>query len=145
MAVGFLLGVSSCWSDCTHVDCWPEVFGEIAVTPEQIPADGQTNAEVAIFLHIAWETCGIYDKPLTPAEGVVVRLESSRNSGGAARVDIIEQPTGATDADGRTVAYLWSSTPGEAQLRVTQEGSLVCENWEGNECLPLEAIITFVE
>lgn len=144
MVVGLLFGISSCWSDCGHGDCWPAVFGEMTATPEQIPADGQTNAEVSVFLYLAWETCDIHDKPLTPVGGVAVMLESSRNTGGTV-VDNIEQPTRPTDADGMAVAYIWSSTPGESQLRATQDGAIMCEGLEGKECVPLQVLVTFVE
>lgn len=79
-----------------------------------------------------------------PVEGIDIRLESSRNQGGN-EVDFIEQPTGPTDAKGSVIASIWSSTPGELQLRVTANGAVLCERWENGECVPLQVMMTFVE
>jgi hypothetical protein len=116
--------------------------GEMVIDPEQIPADGQTAAEISIFV--------MDDLAGYPIQGIWITVESSRNQGGNV-LDIIEQPIAPTDADGRAVAYLWSSTLGEAQFAALysrsegEQGAPLCSGWEAGECVPLRVLITFVE
>ena len=116
--------------------------GEMYIDPEQIPADGQTAAEISIFVHD--------DISSDPIQGIWIVVESSRNQGGNV-LDIIEQPIGPTDADGRAVAHLWSSTLGEAQFAALYSGfqggagAPLCSSWEAGECVPVRVLVTFVE
>lgn len=113
--------------------------GEMTVTPDQIPADGQSAVEIVVWV---FEGAG---DVRTALSGIKVEVQSSRNQGGNV-LDTIEQPTGDTDADGRAVASLWSSTPGEAQLLATTNGVVLCKTREGNSCVEeLHVKVTFVE
>jgi hypothetical protein len=130
---------------CYHCGDHGDFFffvGEMTVTPEQIPADGQTNAEISVVVY--------FERSGNPVPGVWITVASSRNQGGNV-LDTIEQPTVPTDADGRAVAYVWSSTPGQAQLTMYQggapdeEGAPVCSSWEDGACVELTVQMTFTE
>jgi hypothetical protein len=115
----------------------------MVIDPEQIPADGQTGAEISVLV-----LCETADG-MVPIPDMWITVASSRNQFGN-ELDIIEQPTGPTDADGRAVAYLWSSTPGEAQFialfgRSPGDGAPLCSSWENSECVELTVMVTFVE
>lgn len=125
-------------SDCSVNGHNYQVLGEMTVDPEQVSADGQANAEIAILIF------EIKEEERIPLPGVVVEVASSRNQGGNV-LDSIEQPTGPTDADGRAVAYVRSSTLGEAQLAVLQNGAPICESFVEQTCVPLRVMITFIE
>ena len=112
------------------------VVGEMNVNPDNVPADGHNMAEVVVWVI---EVC----EQRLPLDNIEVKLHSSRNQGDNEQ-DFFEQPTGATDADGRVVAYVGSYTPGEAILSATAGGEALCKTWEESECIePLQEMITF--
>jgi hypothetical protein len=114
------------------------MVGEMTVDPEQGPADGANMSEVVILV---FEVCG----ERRALGGINVRLHSSRNQGGT-ELDYFEQPTGATDADGRVVAYVGSYNPGEATLFATANGEVLCKTWSDTGCFePVEKAIVFVQ
>lgn len=132
----FLL--SGC-KDCAINGVPIRFVGEMTVTPDQIPADGQSAAEIVVWVF------GEGKDARQAMPDVTIELHSSRNQGGNV-LDTIEQPTGNTDADGRAVAYVWSSTPGEAQLGATVDGAPLCKTREDHDCVEmLTVMITFVE
>jgi hypothetical protein len=130
--------IAGCWDepDPPHGCRW--ITGELAIDPAfgGIPATGELEAELAIIVYEIGEDCR---KPLP---GVLVEVFSSRNQGGNV-VDFIEQPTGATDENGRATARLGSSECGEAQLAVYVAGAQLCSDWVNNQCTPLRALIYF--
>ena len=116
-------------------DWW--IVAEMALDDRQLPADGQSMAEISVH---------VYDKTADsrrPRMGLDVEVLSSRHQGDTV-VDIIEQPVGPTDADGRAVAFIKSSTPGQATLSATGNDIALCKTWEGSECVqPLRVTVTF--
>jgi hypothetical protein len=101
-----------------------------------IPATGQLEAELAIFVY-SYEEDG-----LKPCPGLAIEVFSSRNQGGNV-VDTIEQTTRWTDEGGKVVARLGSSECGEAQLAVQVDGADLCSDWDNSQCVPLRALIYF--
>jgi len=141
-ALTFLMVIGSigCKCDSEGIPDW--VQGDMVVDPVDIPASGNLEAEVSVWVYEK----GSPDKPL---QGITITVESSRNQGGS-EIDTIEQPTSPTDADGRAVAFLGSSTAGEVQLIAKQSGSgddigaPICEVWSGSTCAtPLQRMVTF--
>ena len=139
LAVVFITVAAFSCRDCA-INGHPIWFvGEMTVTPDQIPADGQSAVEIVVWV---FEGAGDVREAMP---NIRVEVQSSRNQGGNV-LDTIEQPTGNTDADGRAVAYLWSSTPGEAQLRAITNGAVLCKTREGSSCVEeLQVMVTFVE
>jgi hypothetical protein len=102
-----------------------------------MPADGFLQAEIVVCVFEA--LC----ERRPPVEEVEIVIHSSRNQDGT-RLDILEQPTGPTNADGRVVAFIGSGTPGESVLTVFMGDSELCKTWDGYECIePLKAVVTF--
>jgi hypothetical protein len=139
LALPAALGALGCDCGGKGIPNW--VNGVMDVDPENIPASGNLEAEVSVWMYERGT-----DKPL---QGITITIQSSRNQGGN-EIDIIEQPTSPTDADGRAVAFLGSTTAGEVQLVARQKGSKdeiaapICEVWEGNTCAtPLQRMVTF--
>lgn len=116
----------------------------MVIEPEQIPANGQPSAEISVWVYEASEG-GTW-----PLPNVYITIESSRNQFGS-KIDIIEQPTGPTDADGRVVAFLSSSTPGETllmpilALREGEVGAPLCKTWDGLQCAEDVTVMVFFE
>jgi hypothetical protein len=131
-----------CWlSDTDHPnppdgfdDWW--IVAEMTLDGDPLPADGHSMAEVAIR---------VFDKTAdtrTPRVGMEVVVLSSRNQ--TDTIDFFEQPPGPTDADGRAVAFIGSSTPGQATISATGNDIALCKTWDGNECTqPLRQTMTF--
>jgi len=129
LAAGFWLGGCDSGSVNAHL------VGDITVDPDEIPANGSPASEVAVWVYI--------DGPaLTPLLGADVVIKSSRNQGGNT-VDMIEQPQVPTDAEGRAAAFIGSSTVGEAGLVVEVDGKPLCEDYDGEECVRLQKIVSF--
>jgi hypothetical protein len=117
-------------------DWW--IVAEMTLDGDPLPADGSSMAEIVVR---------VYDKTAdtrTPRAGMEVIVISSRNHTDS--VDFIEQPTGPTDADGRAVAFIGSSIPGEAILTATGNDIALCKTWDGNDCTqPLRATMIFTQ
>jgi len=115
-------------------DWW--IVAEITLDDNQLPADGQSMAEIAIR---------VFDKTAdtrTPRVGMDVIVISSRNQ--TDTIDFFEQPVSPTDADGRAVAFIGSSTPGEAIISATGNDITLCKTWNGSDCIqPLQRTMTF--
>jgi hypothetical protein len=137
-----LLGLLGAWlSGCKDTGgiSIPEwIIGEMTIDPEQIPSSGDREAEVSVWVYQV-----VAEGGRMPLPSVDIQIHSSRNQGGIT-VDIIEQPTGLTDADGRAVAFLGSSTTGEAQIKATANGADLCELWENERCVVLQKIVSFI-
>ena len=117
-------------------DWW--IVAEMSADDPQLPADGQSMAEIAV--RVFNKTAETRD----PRPGLEVVVLSSRNQTDI--IDIIEQPTGPTNADGRAVAFIKSSTPGEAILSATSNNIALCKTWETTECTqPLRLTMTFTQ
>ena len=128
-------GVNVCVKETVSCPC-SGFIGEMNVDPENMPANGNELAEIAVWV---FDVCG----GKRPQDNIVVKLHSSRNQT-ENEMDFFEQPTGATDADGRVVAYVRSFTPGEATLFATANSETLCKTWSDTECLePLQEMITF--
>lgn len=129
---------ASCWDEPEPPNGCRWIVGELAIDPAfgEIPATGDLEAELAIYVYTIGENCR------EPLQNVRVEVFSSRNQGGNV-VDIIEQPTATTDRDGRAVARLGSTECGEAQLAVQAGGADLCGRWENNQCVPLRALVYF--
>ncbi|MFC1654935.1 hypothetical protein ACFL2F_03925, partial [Myxococcota bacterium] len=137
LTVLVVAGTSGCNDPGTiPIDKW--VIGEMEVDPVLIPASGQVEAEISIWL---FEVTGGDREPLP---NVRVEFNSSRNQGGN-EIDTIEQPTGDTDGDGRAVGFIGSALEGEAQIKATQNGAHICAAWENESCVELAALVTFYE
>jgi len=134
-----VLGSLGCDCDGQGIPNW--VDGDMQVDPMDIPATGNLEAEVSVW---------VYERGTdNPLQGITITVHSSRNQGGN-EIDIIEQSTSPTNADGRAVAFLGSTTAGEVQLEARQKGSKdqiaapICEEWAGDSCAtPLQRIVTF--
>jgi hypothetical protein len=127
--------------DCNGEGIPNWVDGVMRIDPDNVPATGNLEAEVSVWVYERGT-----DKPI---QGIAVTVHSSRNQGGD-EIDIIEQPANPTDTDGRAVAFLGSTTAGEVQLVAKQKGSgdnigaPICEVWAGNTCAtPLQRTVTF--
>lgn len=113
------------------------IAGEMVVTPDQMQTSVQLNGEIQVWVFEA--LCE--ERP--PVEKVDIVVRSSRNQGDD-QLDLLEQPISPTDADGRVVAFIGSSTPGDSVLTVYMGGSELCKIWRDAECVePLKATVTF--
>lgn len=119
------------------IDCF-HTIGEMTLDPPTgIPATGNLEAELSIFVYgIGGGEC---NKPRSDA---MVEILSSRNHGGEV-VDIIEPPRNRTDSNGRATVFLGSSECGEAHLSAKIHGEDLCGSWENEECVPLQATVVF--
>ena len=130
------VAASSCLNSTGNLVNCEFIVGEMEIDPELIPATGQLEAELNVFVYGLGE-----GECAKPRPNVMVEIMSSRNQGVV--VDIIEQPTSNTDSDGRATAFLGSSECGEAQITVKQNGATLCERWEDGQCTPLQATVVF--
>ena len=104
------------------------IAGEMTLSSTTIPANGQLEVEIVIWVFEA--LC----EHRPPVEEVEVVIQSSRNQGDA-QLDILEQPVLPTDADGRAVAFLGSTSPGESVLKIYSDGAELCSRWEDAVCV----------
>jgi len=137
-SAGAVLGLSvfgllagGCDSGSVHA----QLVGDMSVDPDHIPTSGEAEAEVAVWVYLEGAA-------RTPIEGAQVELLSSRNQGGNL-VDMIEQPGVPTDTDGRGVAFIGSTTVGEAGLVVEVNGAPLCDHFEAGKCVRLQKMVTF--
>jgi hypothetical protein len=131
-AVAWLVvGLLSVGCDCA-INGRPFIAkGEIVIDPPQVPANGETKAEVSVWVYTPYEKM--------PIAGLAIVVISSRGD-----VDSIEQPNGPTDAEGKVVAYISSSAVGVAALRPMVAGKEICVDVEGYSCTePVTGIVTF--
>jgi slime mold repeat-containing protein len=128
-----LAGIMSAGCDNGRVGA--KIVGDISVDPDNIPASGNAEAEVAVWVYME----GAARRPLS---GATVEIFSSRNQNGNV-IDLIEQPAMPTDADGRAVAFIGSPTVGEAGLVVKVNQTPLCEYFEAGECVRLQKIVNF--
>jgi hypothetical protein len=112
------------------------IIGEIQVDPAQVLASGLPLGEVTIRVHYG-------DEDETPVAGAYVTLFSSRNDA-ADPVDLIEQPSEPTDENGLATAYIGSLATGEAVLTAEVDDEPLCGEYDGNRCVPAEAVVQFV-
>lgn len=132
---GHITGENVCVKEGGSCPC-SGVVGEMNVDPGNMPANGSEMAEVVVWVFAVCEQ-------RLPLYDIEVILHSSRNQAGN-ELDFFEQPTGATDADGRVVAFVRSYTPGDAMLSATADGEALCKTWEEADCIePLQMMITF--
>lgn len=129
--------VSGCHSDPSGTCIFSHMAGEIEVYPEEVPATGNLESEVTVWVYLVGEGCR---KPL---EGAAVEVFSSRNSRDE-RIDIIYPPESTTDQEGMAIAYLGSSCPGEAAVSATAERASLCERWEDEQCHLMVKTILFI-
>ena len=113
------------------------IAGEMVLSSDRLTANGQLEAEVVVWV---FEALCEHRPPVVEADIVI---HSSRNEGDDG-MDMLEQPTHPTDADGRVVAFIGSGTPGEAVLAVLIDDTELCKTWIDGECVePLQAVVTF--
>ena len=112
-----------------------DVIGDMTVEPASTSADGSSSIVVTVRLFSVGSR--------QPLQGLQVVLVSDRNVPGPA-VDIFEQPGAPTDAEGRAVGFVGSTTPGEARLFAEVGGARVCERFEAGDCVELSRRVAFV-
>ena len=133
-ALTALLAVGPGGCDCTG-GISVRLVAEMQIDPDQLPADGRPGAEIS--LRIFTDTA-----ERRPMQGVMVEFSSSRNQHGQS-ADEIEQPSLATDADGRAVGFIGSLEVGEAVILAHGDGRPLCADYDGDECVPVRATVTF--
>ncbi len=131
--LAYTLGMAGC--DCGGAIS-VKVMGEISADPASVPADGKAGIEVSVLVFAD----GDQSRPLS---GIPVEIRSSRNTNGDIP-DTIEQPQSPTDADGRAVGYIGSTTEGDSMLSAWTGSRPLCKGFRNGECIPALVEVEFV-